>query len=45
MVDSPLYDCQFVFVTKLTAVLKAWSGATAGKPRLSHRWSCSRRNA
>jgi hypothetical protein len=45
MVDSPLYDCQFVFVTKLTAVLKAWSGLTAGKPRLSHRWSCNRRKA
>ena len=32
MVDSPPYACQFVLVTKLTAVLKAMSGVTPGKP-------------
>jgi hypothetical protein len=36
IVDSPEYDCQFVFVTKLTAVFQAWSGLTGSNPRLSH---------
>ena len=30
MVLSPPYPCQFVFVTKLTAVLNDESGETAG---------------
>ena len=30
IVSSPLYHCQFVLVTKLTATLNAPSGATAG---------------
>jgi hypothetical protein len=33
-----------VLVTKLTAVFHAWSGFTGGKPRLSHRWFCTRWN-
>ena len=32
MVVSPPYPCQFVLVTKLTAVLKEESGLTAPRP-------------
>ena len=37
IVDSPEYHCQFVLVTKLTAVFQAPDGKTAGKPNDSHR--------
>ena len=30
---SPEYDCQFVFVTKLTAVFSAWSDGIPSRPR------------
>ena len=42
IVVSPPYACQFVFVPKLTAVLRATSGFTAGSPaalRGSTPWS------
>ena len=41
MVDSPEYDCQFVLVTKLTAVLKDIFGTTLGRPlsRGSQLWT------
>ena len=45
MVDSPEYDCQLVLVTNDAAVLKAWSGGTAGKPSDSGRWDWSRCSA
>ena len=37
MVDSPEYDCQFVFVTNDAAVLNDWSGVTGPKPNDSSR--------
>src|SRR5450756_59258 len=43
MADSPEYHCQFVFVTKETAVFHAPSEPTPEKPRDPGRWSCSRR--
>jgi hypothetical protein len=44
-VDSPEYACQFVFVTKLTAVFHAMWVVTGAKPSESHSLSCSRSKA
>ncbi len=45
MVDSPEYACQLVLVTKEVAVFQAVAAGTAGKPRASQRWFCTRWNA
>ena len=46
MVDSPEYDCQFVLVTKLTAVFHAPVRHRPGRsPSDSHRWFCTRWNS
>ena len=43
MVDSGTYDCQFVFVVKLTAVLNEESGEIAPSPcGLNGKTPCSR---
>ena len=44
MVDSPEYDCQFVFVVKLTAVFHAILGSTLGRSLANGSHVCTRWN-